>query len=442
MKEKRYFIIGLFVFLFLIFLNFPSQLPLKFSIFGRQVEQTITKPAFDIGLGPVSLKSDYQIKRGLDLAGGAHLVFKAKMEDVAEDQRGAALESAKNIIQRRVDLFGLAEPSVQTSQVGDQYRVVVELAGIDDVSQAIDLIGQTAQLDFRLINEATDAAVPFQETGLTGRFLKKATPVYDPETGQPVIGLSFSPEGQDLFGQITTDYVGQRLAIFLDEVVLMAPLINEPITTGDARITGDFSSKEAKRLAAQLNGGALPVPFEVIEQRSVGPTLGEESISKSLRAGLVGLVMVIIFMIAYYGWWGFWADWGLISYGLLTLTLYKLLGVTITLPGLAGFILSVGMAVDSNILVFERAREELRKGQPRTIAITLGFGRAWDSIRDANICTLIICFILYNPFDWAFLNNSGLVRGFALTLALGVFLSMFTGIIVTKTLIKLFSREK
>jgi preprotein translocase subunit SecD len=292
------------------------------------------------------------------------------------------------------------------------------------------------------VNEATEAAVPFEETDLSGQYLKRASPAFDPQTSQPVITLAFSEEGKRLFGEITEGNVGRRLAIFLDQVILMAPVINEPITSGDARITGDFTTQDVKRFSAQLNGGALPVPFELIEQRSIGPTLGAVSIQRSIRAGLIGLLMVVLFMAAFYGFFGFLADVGLLIYGLLTLALYKLIPVTLTLPGIAGFILSVGMAVDANILIFERMKEEVRMGKPRPLAMELGFGRAWDSIRDANICTLITCFILFNPFDWTFLNTSGLVRGFAFTLGLGVILSLFTGIVVTRTLLRIFSGKK
>ncbi|HUW21834.1 MAG TPA: protein translocase subunit SecD [Candidatus Bathyarchaeia archaeon] len=425
-----------------IWVNLPSELPLKFAFRGLNIDTVIYRPKIDINLGIFNIKRSLEIKKGLDLAGGAHLVFQADMSQVATEERGDALEAAKNVIERRVNLFGLSEPNIHTSEKGDEYRIITELAGIDNIDQAIDLIGQTAQLDFRLVSEATDAAHPFEETSLTGKYLRKASPAFDPQTGAPIISLNFTEEGKKLFGEITEKNVGRRLAIFLDQILLMAPVINEPIISGDARISGDFNANDVKRYSAQLNGGALPVPFKLIEQRNIGPTLGEESIYKSVRAGLIGLAMVVFFMITYYGYLGFLADLGLIIYGLITLALYRLIPVTLTLPGIAGFILSVGMAVDSNILIFERMKEELRIGKTRATAMELGFGRAWDSIRDANICTLIICFILFNPFDWPFLNTSGLVRGFALTLSLGVGLSLFTGIVVTRTLLRTFSKKE
>lgn len=444
MRKKRGFLLWFIVLLTLvsIYLDLPSPLPIKFSLRRFSVDTKFYRPDLNFKLGPLQIRRSWQIKRGLDLAGGAHLVFKADMNEIKAEEKDEALKSARDIIERRVNLFGLAEPNIRTSKSGEEYRVVVELAGVDNIDQAIDLIGQTAQLDFQLINEATDAAQPFEETGLTGRYLRRATPTFDPQTSSPVISLSFTSEGQAIFAKITEANIGRRLAIFLDQIILMAPVINESITSGNAQITGDFSTSDVKKFSAQLNGGALPVPFELLEQRHIGPTLGEESIQKSVRAGLIGLAMVVLFMFVYYGWLGFVADLGLVIFGLATLALYKLIPVTLTLPGIAGFILSVGMAVDSNILIFERMKEEVRMGRPRSVAMELGFGRAWDSIRDANISTLIICFILFNPFEWGFLNTSGLVRGFALTLSLGVFLSLFTGIIVTRTLLRTFSRKE
>ena len=197
-----------------------------------------------------------------------------------------------------------------------------------------------------------------------------------------------------------------------------------------------YTVDEAKNLAIQLNAGALPVPIKVVEERTVGATLGQDSVLKSIRAGAVGLSMVILFMAAYYGWLGVIADLALVVYGILTLAIYKLIPVTVTLPGLAGFILSVGMAVDANILIFERMKEEERAGRPWKSAMELGFGRAWDSIKDANVATLLTCFVLLNPFEWSFLPTSGVARGFALTLGIGVLISLFTGIVVTRTFLR------
>jgi len=339
----------------------------------------------------------------------------------------------------------VSEPLIQTSKIGEEHRLIVELPGIQDIDQAIDLIGQTAQLEFwepkEGVVEATSAA-DFIPTGLTGKDLARSQVQFDQNTGQPMVGLKFNDEGKEKFGQITSRNVGKPVAIILDYMPLTTPMVQEAITSGEAVITGDFTLDYAKALSIQLNAGALPAPIKIIEQRNIGATLGSESIEKSIQAGLIGLLMVIGFMAAYYGYLGFLADIGLIIYGLVTLALYKLIPVTLTLPGMAGFILSVGMAVDSNILIFERMKEETRAGKPREIAMELGFGRAWDSIRDANVCTLITCFILFNPFNWSFLNTSGMVRGFALTLGIGVALSLFTGIVVTRTVLRTFSRKE
>jgi len=434
MKNYR-FLIWLIIILTLgsLYVNFPNGIHLKFA--PLKIDKEIFLPFF----------RELEIKKGIDLAGGTHLVFQADMSAITSENRQAAIDAAKDNIEKRVNLFGVAEPVIQTSKVGDDYRLIVELAGITDINQAIDLIGQTAQLDFReLPQEATQAATyfDFKTTGLTGKDLRKSEVKFDPNSGEPQVGLEFNNEGTQKFADITSRNVNKRVAIFLDELPLTAPNVQEPITSGDAVISGDFTLDEAKKMSIQLNAGALPVPIELIEQRNIGATLGAESVQKSIQAGLIGLLMVIIFMAAYYGRLGLLADVALIIYGLLTLALYKLIPVTLTLPGIAGFILSIGMAVDANILIFERMKEELRAGKSRIAAMELGFGRAWDSIRDANVCILITCFILFNPFSWPFLNTSGMVRGFALTLGLGVILSLFTSIVVTRTLIRAFYRKE
>ncbi len=404
-----------------------------------------TRPSIDFKFGRFHLFRDLEIKQGIDLAGGTHLVFQADMSKIASQDKDSAIEAVRNNIERRVNLFGLTEPLIQTSKIGEEYRLVVELAGVKDINQAIDLIGQTAQLDFReLTPEATTAATlaDYQPTGLTGKDLARSQVEFDQNTGAPEVGLEFSDEGAKKFSEITARDVGKPVAIFLDEFPITIPLVREQITTGKAVISGEFTLDEAKKMSIQLNAGALPVPIKIIEQRNIGATLGTESIQKSIQAGIVGLLMVVGFMAAYYGRLGVIADFALIIYGLVTLALYKLIPVTLTLPGIAGFILSVGMAVDANILIFERMKEEVRAGKPRVLAMELGFGRAWDSIRDANVCTLITCFILFNPFGWNFLNVSGMVRGFALTLGLGVALSLFTGIVVSRTLLRTFSPKE
>ncbi|OGV88603.1 protein-export membrane protein SecD [Microgenomates group bacterium RBG_19FT_COMBO_39_10] len=446
MKDRRYLLwLIILLTVIAIFIDLPTRIPLKFNFNGFKIDQELTRPILNFQIGKFKFFRDLEIKQGIDLAGGSHLVFQAEMSDIGEDNRETALAAARENIERRINLFGLAEALVQTSKLGDNYRLIVELPGVTDVNQAVDLIGQTAQLDFRdLSPEATAAATldDYQETDLTGADLNKSQVQFDPNTGEPVVGLEFSDEGARKFGEITSRNVGKPVAIFLDEVPVTIPLVREKITTGKAVISGEFTTEEAKLLATQLNAGALPIPIKIVEQRNVGATLGAESVKKSVQAGLIGLLMVILFMAAYYGRLGILANVGLIIYGLITLMFYKLIPVTLTLPGIAGFILSVGMAVDANILVFERMKEEIRAGKSKSLAMELGFGRAWDSIRDANMATLITCFILFNPFSWSFLNTSGMVRGFALTLGLGVLLSLFTGVVVTRTILRTFSGKE
>ncbi|MGB9911371.1 MAG: protein translocase subunit SecD [Microgenomates group bacterium] len=449
MKPKKIFWLILIITLGAIFVDLPKEFNLniffpgsKIGLKDIKIEQKISRPALEIKLRNFRFYRDLEIKKGIDLAGGVHLVFQADMSNIPSEDKKSALEATRNNIEKRINLYGVSEAVVQTSQKGEDYRVIVELPGIKDISQAIELIGKTAQLDFReLPQEATTATslADFKSTGLTGKDLTRSKVEFDPNTGQPVVGLEFSAEGGKKFAEITKRNINKPVAIFLDDLPLTIPLVKEEITTGKAVISGDFDLKSAKNLSIQLNAGALPVPIKVVEQRSIGASLGEESVRKSIQAGFIGLGLVALFMISYYGYLGFLAVCGLVIYGLLSLALYKLIPVTLTLPGIAGFLLSIGMAVDSNILIFERMKEEIRMGKPKKLAMELGFGRAWDSIRDANVCTLITCFILFNPFNWNFLNTSGMVRGFALTLGLGVLLSLFTGIVVTRTILRVFS---
>jgi len=279
---------------------------------------------------------------------------------------------------------------------------------------------------------------------LTGADLRLSQVTFETQDRQPAVSIKFREEGKEKFAELTRQYLNYPLAIILDGEIVTRPTVQTEIITGEAIITGDFSLEEAQQLAIQLNAGALPVPIKVLSQKNVPATLGQQAVTQSLTAGGIGLALVILFMSIYYGWMGIIASFGLVLYGLYTLAIYKLIPVTLTIPGIAGFLLSVGMAVDSNILVFERYKEEIRAGRDWKVALELGFGRAWDSIKDANIATLITGTILFNPLDFNFLNTSGSVRGFALTLILGIFISLFTGIVVTRTFLRLFyhPREK
>ena len=386
----------------------------------------------------IALKFD--LKLGLDLAGGSHLVFEADTSKIPAERRITAIQGVRDVIERRVNFFGIAEPSVVTSEFERKDRIIVELPGVSDTKQAVYLIGKTAQLSFAEVKESSPSAV-LMPANLTGADLSSAEVVFDRNTGKPSISIQFTKEGGEKFAAITKRNVGKQLPIILDNEIIQQPVVQEEILGGAAQITGNYTLEEAKQVAVQLNAGALTVPVYLVEERTVGATLGESSVKQSILAGLVGIVMVSLFMIASYRTLGLIAVVGLAIFATITLALYKIIPVTLTLPGIAGFMLSIGMAVDSNILIFERFKEEKLK---RLIpdALEVSFGRAWDSIRDANVATLVTAFILANPLDWKFLNISGPVRGFAITLALGIIISLFTGIFVSRNLLRMFVKQK
>lgn len=514
--------------------------------------------------GPLPAFPSKAFRLGLDLQGGSHLVYEADMTSVPEGDRREQLNGLREVIERRVNAFGVSEPLVQTAVVGDTYRLIVDLAGITDVNEAIRQIGETPLLEFKEVSNepsrplteaekqqlaASDAEAkrkaqealkrvlapgadfaalakelsddpgskedggdldwfsagvtvpefenavaalkvdevtktpvatafgwhiikktgereaegpevelsngtsasstvpewrashilfkklaetdivppePWKNTGLSGAQLRRANVLFDQQTGAVQIGLQFNDEGAKLFGEITKRNVGRPLAIFLDGVKLSDPVVQQEILGGEAQITGQYTIPEAKQMVRNLNAGALPVPIALVNQQTVGATLGAESLAKSLMAGLIGFAVVALFMLLIYRFLGVVATVALVVYAALTLAVFKTVGVTLTLAGIAGFILSIGMAVDANILIFERIKEELRAGRPFREAMDEGFRRAWLSIRDSNASSLITCAIL------AWLGTS-LVKGFAVTLAIGILVSMFTAIIVTRT---------
>ncbi len=368
------------------------------------------------------------LRQGLDLQGGVHLVYELNLSNTKDEDRNQAIESTRRVIERRVNGTGVAEPNIQSGRVGDQQTVMVELPGIKDINEAIQLIGQTAQLDFR----ETDDGQNWRPTGLTGKQLSRATVTFSPQTNAPQVSLVFNDEGKTLFAELTARNIERPLGIFLDEQILSAPTVQQAITSGEAVISGDFTVQEVKNLVNLLNAGALDVPIKLIQQRSVGATLGEESIKKSLVAGLVGLGLVMIFMLINYRFVGLIANLALLSYALITLALFKIIPVTLTLSGVAGFILSIGMAVDANILIFERLREELKEGKELKIALEESFRRAWSSVRDSNFATLLTCAVLY-------FTTTGSLKGFAVTLALGVLVSLFSSITLSRAFLRLAS---
>ena len=448
MKNIRSFWFIVIITILAIIIDLPKNYRLNFSLGPIKVDRIISGPSLDLKLGSFVFKKDFSTKYGLDLSGGTHLLLEADMKDIPAGDRKDAYDASKNVIEKRVNLYGLTEPVVQQAKTGESYRIIVELPGISDLNQAVELVGKTAQLDFReegsksaKVNEATTAAIldilAMRKTELTGKNLKKAQVSFNPQTGKPEVALEFDSTGAKLFETITSKNVGKPLGIFLDDQILSypPPIVQSTISGGLAVISGQFSSSYAKELSISLNAGALPVPIKIIEQKNIGATLGQESVQKSMTAGGIGLFIVGLFMIFNYGILGFIAVLALIIYTLLTFAIFRLIPVTLTLAGIAGFILSIGMAVDANILIFERMKEEIRWGQDRINAIQIGFDRAFPSIRDSNISSLITCGILY----WF---GSGVIRGFAVTLAIGIFMSLFSAITVTKTFLRLIYKER
>ena len=451
-NPQRVFIAIIFLTILVAFLDIPEGFHLKFKLGPVKVDRVFSGASIHGSFFGLTLNKTFSTKLGLDLSGGTELVLDANMKGIAAGDRASALNSAQQVIERRVNFFGVTEPVVQTAVSQNSYRILVDLPGITDVNQAISLIGETAQLEFREFTDPkasvsatttyADLIAMTRSVGLTGKDLQRATVTFDSTTGAPQVGLQFTSDGGKKFADVTTRLVGNPLGIFLDGMPITMPVVKQAITDGQAVINGTFTQDEAKNLALQLNAGALPVPVTVVQKSSIGATLGQSSVTASIRAGAVGLTIVALFMVAQYGWLGLMADMALIVYGLLTFAIFRAIPITLTLPGIAGFILSIGMAVDSNILIFERFKEEKRAGRPWKVAMELGFGKAWDSIRDANFTTLITCAILYNPTNWDALPSSGMVRGFAVTLFIGVLASLFTGIVVTRTFIRVLYKEK
>ncbi len=437
----------------------------------------------------INFQRDFRVHLGLDLQGGSHLVYQADFKDVASGDRADALASVRDTIERRVNGFGVSEPLVQVS--GND-RIIVELPGIKDINQAITLIGQTPTLEFRVQNpnpsEANvdangtvtlDPLAAWIPTGLSGKQLEKASVDFQQGSSlgsQVVVRLQFNDEGQKLFANLVKQNVNKKIAIIVDGQVISEPNVDPSLATAGDNvqpiITGSFTVDEAKQLATRLNSGALPVPIKLVSQQNVGATLGQESVNKSIIAGLIGMLLVAVFMISYYRFPGFLAVLALCVYALVSFAVFKigvsftvvflvglffflgltvnswfgllallsyitimLLGglspVTLTLAGIAGFILSIGMAVDANILIFERMKEEIRSGKEIHKAVEDGFARAWLSIRDSNVSSLITTSILY-------FFGTPAIKGFAVTLGIGILISMFTAITVTRTLLKLF----
>lgn len=387
----------------------------------------------------------FPFKLGLDLAGGSHLVYEADVSDISPLEVAELMNVLRDVIERRVNVFGVSEPVVQVERssfvAAEQHeRLVVELPGVTDVATAVAEIGKTPLLEFKLIDSSivattstTTADDIFIDTGLTGRYLESAALEFAQGSGgqlsnEPIVSIVFNKEGGDLFEEITRANTGERLAIFLDGAVISAPNINEPIAGGRAIISGGFLPDEARALAQNLNFGALPVPIELISTQTVGASLGEQVLEKGAKAAAVGLGLIILFMLVWYRLPGLAATVALLMYVAIMLALFQLIPVTLTAAGLAGFILSLGMAVDANVLVFERMKEEYKKGNDSREAARTGFARAWNAIRDGNITSLLSAVILF----WF---GTSLVKGFALVFGVGVIISMLSALLVTRTIL-------
>ena len=381
-----------------------------------------------IGIKDTKLK----VRQGLDLQGGASLLYQADLSKTSAEDKAKAISGVVDVINKRVNPSGTSEVVIQTSG-GD--KVLVQLPVVKDIDEAIGIIGKTAQLNFYQVGNDNSIVA----SDVTGKDLDSATADIDPQTGQPIISFQMKNEAVQKFSDLTTaiQKSGGRLLIVLDDEPLFNGTVSTAITDGKGQMQGFESIKVAQETAVLLNAGALPVPISLVEQRTVGASLGAESISKSLIAGIIGLLAVVFFMIAYYRLAGVVASVALGIYTLINIDLFKLsiatpFPIVLTLAGIAGFILSIGMAVDANILIFERWKEEVRAGASLQSGLDIGFKRAWSSIRDSNVSTLITCFILYN-----FSFGNSVVKGFAVTLGIGVLVSMFTAITVSKTFLQM-----
>ncbi len=475
MRKKKVYLILLFI-LILAFLTGNLSYPKYFN----QAAGFLREKAH------INVPNFWEIpfRLGLDLQGGTHLIYEADLSEIEAWEKSQKMEQLKDTIERRVNIYGVTEPLIQ---VQGESRLIVELAGVKNVQEAIDMIGETPYLEFREMlsdeeREEIKASIPEEQilevmeivkeqtgqeasreevldiltfnlskpTELTGEYLERADIAFDSTTGNIQIKLQFNKEGAEIFEEVTGRNVGKPLAIFLDGMSIIdtdgddkitnndfyAPVVQQKITGGQAVITGEMDMKKGQKIAQRLNSGALPVKIgEPISQKIVGPTLGKISLEKSLWAGAFGFLAIIIFLIIFYRFPGFLASMSLGVYIILILSLFKLIPVTLTLAGIGGFILSIGMAVDANILIFSRMREELKEEKSFAIAIEEGFRRSWSSIRDGNITTLIVALILF----WF---GTSFIKGFAFTLSIGILISMFSAIFITRNFLRLFVGTK
>lgn len=388
-----------------------------------------------------STEPRFPFRLGLDLSGGSHLIYEADVSGIDPSEVTALMSTLRSVIEQRINVFGVSEPIVyveRSSIVADdpRERLVIELPGITDIEEAVAEIGRTPLLEFKLVNRestsatATDAYI---ETGLTGRYLDGAALEFASGQGsnrvnEPIVSIRFDSEGAELFASVTRANVGQSLAIFLDGELLSAPVINEAILGGQAVISGGFTAEGARALAQNLNLGALPVPIELVSTQTIGASLGADLLHRGIEAAMVGLALVALFMLGWYRLPGLIALIALAGYIIIMLALFMLIPVTLTAAGLAGLVISIGIAIDANILVFERLKEEYRAGKDSHEAARDGFSRAWSAIRDSNLTGLLSAILLF----WF---GTPLVKGFALVFGLGIIVSMFSALTVTRSLL-------
>ncbi|HEY4478378.1 MAG TPA: protein translocase subunit SecD, partial [Candidatus Paceibacterota bacterium] len=387
-------------------------------------------------------------KLGLDLNGGTHLVYRADLSKIDKSEVNDSMNALRDVIEKRVNIFGVSEPIVQIehsnifSSKGAEEKLIVELPGVTNIDEAIKSIGETPFLDFRILTSEDMTALEaknlsdeertaeiknlLKDTGITGRMLSKAQLIFNQTTNEPAVSLVFNKEGKDLFAKVTKENIGNIIGIFLDDQPISLPVVRDQILDGKAEITGSFDVKTAQELVRNLNYGALPVPIELISTQSVGASLGHNAVNGGIKAGILSIIVIAIFLIIWYRLPGIVAVISLGVYTAIMLLLFKLIPVTLTAAGIAGFILSIGMAVDANILIFERMKEELRRGRGIWDAMHEGFARAWLSIRDSNTSSIITGAILY------FFGSTSIVTGFALVFLIGVIVSMFTAITASR----------
>lgn len=404
---------------------------------------------FVIVLGYFFIYKGKDFKYGLDLNGGVSLTYIAditKAKNATTTGYGIsnineAMDGLREIIEKRVNLFGVAEPIVRTdySRYTGEHRLIVELPGITNIDEAIKKIGDTPVLEFKLIDIKTDTKTGatssiLLDTGITGELLKKSQLQFDQTTNKPIVSLNFNEKGTDLFAKLTKENIGKQIAIYLDGNEISSPVINEAILNGQAIISGSFTVEEAKHLVQRLNSGALPIPVKLASSQTIDATLGAEAKENGLKAGIIGFILIIIAMIIWYRLPGLIASIALFSYIILVLSIFKLIPITLTAAGIAGFIISLGIAIDANILIFERMKEEMKSGKSISKSIEEGYNRAWTSIRDSNLASIIVATIL-------FYFGSSIISGFALAFAIGVSMSMFTVMFISKYLLRAIATE-